>query len=388
MNTQHKRNAAIGSIPIFMAFLAMGFGDVAGPLTDLVRKEYELSYFMARFIPFAGFLMFGLLSVPFSLVQARSSKKTVLSLGLFVALAGLLIPLVFSFDSFPLLLSAILLLGAGAALLQVAGNPIMRDVSPEGKYSRNLSMGQFVKAIGSLSGALLPAAAAIWWGLDWKILFPVYSIILAITIIVLLLIPIKEQKTTKDPPSISSCFKVLTDPFALLMVIGIFLYVGAEVCMSSGLPGYLSNNHGVDIEKYGVAGTGLFFLSLMIGRFLGGVILNWGKAPLFLIITSILSLGGIALLFTGNQAIAISAIVIIGLGFANIFPLIFSITLDRIPNKANELSGLMVTAIVGGAILPLLMGKIADLSSLMLGFLVPAASVLYVLFTALKTFHK
>lgn len=380
----NQNKNAFKALPVFLAFLCMGFGDVVGPLTGLVKEEYQLTNFMALLIPASGFVMFGILSVPMGIFQDQKGKKFTLLLGLALALVGLILPIIGNYSTFELLLLSILLLGAGATILQVAGNPIMRDVSPEGKYSRNLSLGQFVKAIGSLSGALLPVFAANYWGLDWKILFPVYSAFLLLTIVIMSFVKIHEQKAPDShPASFGSSLGLLADPFVLAMVSGIFLYVGAEVCMSSGLPMYLESEFGIDIEKLGVAGTGLFFLALMSGRFLGGVILNWIKPKTFLIITVILSILGIVGLFLHSQTAAIVSIVLIGLGFANIFPLIFSITVDRMPHRSNELSGLMVTAIVGGAFIPLVMGTVADNSTVLFGFLVPLACILYIGYVAL-----
>lgn len=382
MNNKRK-HATLSSIPIFLAFLCMGFGDVAGTLTDLVKDDFGLSNTVAGLIPFSGFVMFGLLSVPFALIMARKSKKLILSIGLLIATLGLLIPTIFGFSFFIIILLSILLLGAGAALLQVAGNPIMRDVSPEGKYSRNLSFGQFVKTIGSLSGALLPAAATLWWDKDWKILFPIYSIALIITFIILIITNIEEKVNKENLPTLSSCFKLLSsNKYIALMVLGIFVYVGAEVSMSSKLPSYLSTNFGLNIDELGVASVGIFFISLMIGRFLGGVILNWINAKKFLLITSFIAIAGIVGLFMSIQSIAIISIFVIGLGFANIFPLIFSITVDKFPKYINELSGLMVTAIVGGALIPILTGFVADKINVTMSFIIPGLAITFIIFLA------
>jgi MFS transporter, FHS family, L-fucose permease len=299
-----------------------------------------------------------------------------------IALIGLIIPMI-RIDSFPLFLLTVLLLGAGSAINQVAGNPIMRDVSAPGKYSRNLSLGQFIKAIGSLSGPVLPAIAIAWLSSDWKILFPVYSVFLLITIITVSITPIREQKDpASNPASFRSCLSLLNNRFVLVMVLGIFVYVGAEVSMSSGLPIYFKDQFGVDIQKIGLLSTGLFFLALMTGRFLGSVILTYISPRTFFIITCFLSIVGILGLFTGDRTIAYISAALIGLGFANIFPLIFSITVDSMPERSNELSGLMVTAIVGGAIIPLIMGVVADNSSVLLGFLVPLVCLLFITRTA------
>ena len=377
------KNKAIKSTPIFLAFLVMGFGDVSGPLTSQLQNDFSLSNFEAGLVTFMAFLMFGLLSIPMGLYQDRKGRKHVLTLGLVAALTGILLPMLGRYESFILILGGLLFLGTGATMLQVAGNPIMRDVSPAGKYSRNLSFGQFVKAIGSLSGSMIPILAAHYWGLDWKVLFPIYGSVILLVIVILSLTTIEEKALSEKPATLKTCFGLLKNPFVLLMVIGIFLYVGSEVSMSAKLPNFLESKFGFDIKEKGLFGTLFFFISLMTGRFLGGVVLNWIRPRKFLVITTIFSILGLLGLFVaGGQVLAFVLIFLIGLGFANIFPLIFSITVDALPERSNEISGLMVTAIIGGAIVPIVFGGVADLLGLMTGFAVPALCMVYILVIA------
>jgi fucose permease len=359
--------------PIFFAFLCMGFADAVGPFVGLAKNTFQLSNFMAQLIVFMGLIMFGVLSIPLGILQARTGKKTILQLGLAIALLGLAIPTIFGLTTYPAFLLTILLLGAGATALQVSGNPIMRDVSPEGKYSRNLAFSQSIKSIGSLSGPVIPAIAAYYFSKDWRVVLPIYAFFVLITLMMVTSMKVKEEKSVSV--SLGSCFSLLKNKFVFVMVMSIFLYVGAEVCISSGIPVYMKNQFGVDIKTIGVLGTGIFFLALTAGRFLGALILNWLKPAQFFIITAILSILGILLLFTANQTMANVGVVLIGLGFANIFPLIFSMAVDAMPEKANELSGLMVTAIVGGAFIPPLMGILADKTSSLFGFIVPLAAI-------------
>lgn len=382
---KNQRNHYV-SIPVFIAFMCMGFGDMVGPLTGLIKNEFQLSNLAAQMIPFMGFLMFGLLSIPIGVFQDKTGRKRVLLIGLTLAFIGLGIPFIARFAAFSGLLFGILLLGAGAAFLQVSGNPLMRDVSPPGKYARNLSLAQFIKATGSLSGVLLPLLAANYWGADWKILFPVYMGIILLTIIWIGAVKVPSgQSEKKAAATFSSSFALLRNPFVLLMVTGIFLYVGAEVSLSSGLPILLEDKFGLDIARLGLLGTLFFFIALMSGRFIGAIVLNWISARTFLKITSLISLAGFAMIFSGVQTLAMIGAFTAGLGFANIFPLIFSITVESMPERSNELSGLMVTAIVGGAIIPPVMGLVADLSSVMTGFMVP---LLCILFISLLSFLK
>jgi fucose permease len=377
-------------LPIYLVFLVMGFGDAVGPFVGLAREQFRLSNFAAQLIPFAGFLMFGILSVPAGVYQDQKGKKFVLLLGLCIMLAGLLIPTVVGLSTFPVFILTVLLLGAGATVSQVAGNPIMRDVSPEGRFARNLSLGQFVKAIGSLSGPLIPVIAARAAGASWRIIFPIYGAAVLVTIVAVTLVRVHEKKSAGQPPAtVLSCLALLRHGYVAMMVLALFLYVGAEVSVSSGIPLYLKDRFQVDIGRIGLLGTGLFFLALTIGRFSGGVILNWLTPGAFLRMTCATSVAGILGIFAPSAPVAVVSFFLIGLGFANIFPLVFSMVIDHMPQQANALSGLMVMAIVGGAIVPPVMGLVADtLSSVQSSFLVPLAALLYIGWTSVVAVRR
>ena len=369
----------------------MGFLDAVGPFVSQAKQQFDLSNFTAQLVAFTGFIMFGILAVPMGIYQDKKGKKFILILGLAIMLGSVLIPTLMGLSTFPVFLLTILLLGAGGTILQVAGNPLMRDVSAEDKFSRNLSLAQFVKAIGSLSGPLIPVIAASALGLGWQVVFPVYSVAIAIALIagLTLNVPAASAPAGRKPATVGSCLTLLKSGYVTMMVLAIFLYVGAEVCVSSGAPLYLKDRFGVDINKVGLLGTGLFFLALTIGRFSGGVILNWLKPKVFFAITCVLSVVGLLGLFIPSGTVAGISFFLVGLGFANIFPLVFSITIDRMPEHTNELSGLMVMAIVGGAFVPPLMGWLADASgSVQTGFFVPLMAVLYILWVALMSFRK
>jgi MFS transporter, FHS family, L-fucose permease len=375
------------TLPVFLAFLAMGFGDAVGPFVSLAKNEFQLSNTVASLIPFVGFIMFGLLSVPFGVFQDKRGKKFVLMMGLSVILVGLL-NASFGLDSFGRFLLTVLLVGAGAAILQVAGNPIMRDVSSEGKYPRNLSLGQFVKAIGSLSGPVIPVVAASLFGVSWKIIFPIYAAAILITLLAVATLRVAREEPEHTAATLASCLALLKNGYVLAMVGAIFLYVGAEVCVSAGIPLFLKERFDVDINQVGLLGTGLFFTALTIGRLSGGVILNWMPPRKFFPLTCAVSVAGLLGLWLPDRTLAVASFFLAGLGFANIFPLVFSLALESMPQRANELSGLMVTAIVGGAFLPPLMGLAADHTTVQISFLVPLAAILYVSGTAIASLGR
>lgn len=375
------------AFPVFLAFLAMGFVDAVGPFVSLAKQEFQLSNTIASLIPCVGLSMFGLLSVPAGILQTRYGKKTVLILGLVIALLGVL-GASLGLNSFPRFLLTIMLLGAGSAILQVAGNPILRDVSREGKYAQNLSLAQFAKAVGSLSGPIIPVIAARLFGASWTVIFPLYSATLALTLVAVSTIRPSSRRMTAVPATLQSCLALLRDPKILAMTCGIFLYVGAEVSVSSGIPLFLRERFGLEISRSGLLGIGAFFLALTLGRFAGGIILSRVQPAHFLLTSSIVALVSLLSINVPSKFIAVAAVFLTGLGFANIFPLISFSALEYIPDRANEISGLLVTAIVGGAVLPLFTGIIADRSSVKSSLYLPAGAIFYVFLLALRQGHR
>ena len=375
------RSMKLRTLPVFLAFLAMGFGDAVGPFVSLAKNEFHLSNTVAGLIPFVGFSMFGFLSLPIGLLQDQRGKRFILLLGLAVALIGM-VNATLGLATFASFLVTVLLLGAGAAILQVAGNPLMRDVSEEGKYSRNLSLAQFVKAIGSLSGPLIPVLALRWFGASWKVIFPIYSVAILITLIAVAGLRVPEKRAKDRPATLASCLRLLSNGYVCAMVAAIFLYVGAEVSVSSAIPLFLKQTYAIDVNRSGLLGTGLFFLALTLGRFSGSVILNWLSPRTFFLVTAVLSIAALVGLFVPLRSVAVASFFVAGFGFANIFPLAFSLTVETLPQYTNELSGLMVTAIVGGAVLPPLMGLVSDHSSVQASFIVPLLAMVYIAWTA------
>ena len=384
----------IKTIPIYMIFLAMGLIDSAGPMVSLAKESFKISNTMASLLPMLAYIMYGLLSVPIGLLQDKKGKKFILNLGLAIALSGLIIPILSgmygkmvvdssSMMQFYKILTAILLLGAGGSILQVAGNPIMRDISEEGHYSKNLSFAQSIITIGSSMGFLLPVIMLHTFGLDWSILFPVFSCLVLISFVGLNMVKITEKRSNDDHhATFKTCFKLLRNRYVLTMVVGIFIYCGVEISMSANIPILLSEKF--QIKEMGLLiSWSLFYLPILVGRFLGSLIMSRIAPKRLLLFTVLMALGGVSLIFSNSYTLTLIGIFLIGLGFANIFPLIFSITIDHLPEHTNELSGLLVSCIAGGALIPPIMGMVADGTSIQAAFVVPVLCISYLLFVAI-----
>lgn len=370
------------TIPIFLTFLVMGVADAMGPMASAVEKNYELSAVVATLLTFFVFIAFAVFSVPGGVLAARVGKKNLLLLGLGLNIVAMAIP-TFIDPGFTLLVICIFLLGIGTTFLQVAGNPIMYDVSEEGKYSRNLALAQGIKGLGSSGSAYLVGLVLIlpiFATMGWRGVFPVFLLFMIIAFVSVASLKVNETKAD-IPPSIGSSLKLLKEPVFALAVIGIFLYVGAEVCMARFLKPSLES-FGFSADNAALWGPTIFFGTITFGRLVAGSInIN---ARTFFRISAALGLLGVILIITGQEYLTIAGIVIGGLGFANIWPMLFSITIEEKPERSSELSGLMVMAISGGAIVPLIMGNIVDNGLLTLAYIVPAICFGYLLVLSLK----
>jgi MFS transporter, FHS family, L-fucose permease len=374
----------VQTLPIFLAFFLMGLADAMGPMSDGVKKQYELSNLVATLLPFFVFIAFAVFSIPGGLMAARIGKRKLLLLGLGLNAVALLIPSL-QMPSFALLLGCIFLLGIGTTFLQVAGNPIMRDMSIEGSYGRNLSFAQGIKGIGStLSTYLIGAMATmvVFQGMGWRGAFPLFFILMALAFVSVAALKVDETKAEK-PPSLGTSLGLLKEPVFFLAVLGIFLYVGAESCMGRFLKPTMQA-FGMDDQAASKFGPALFFLLLTIGRLLGSAVLSLMSPRTCLRLSSLLGTLGAAALMTGSKSLAVPGVIAAGLGFANIWPMLFSITVEKKPECANELSGRMCMAISGGALLPLLMGWFLDLGWQYLAFAVPTVSFAYLLLLSLQ----
>ncbi|HWH69924.1 MAG TPA: MFS transporter, partial [Candidatus Sulfotelmatobacter sp.] len=268
-------------------------------------------------------------------------------------------------------------------------NPIMRDVSAQGSYSRNLSFAQGIKGLGSTASTYLVtalASIALFKGMGWRGTFPLFFCLMTLAFLGVLFVKVEETKSDA-PPSIGSSLGLLKEPIFFLAVLGIFLYVGAEASMGRFLFPMLKSM-GMDEATASKFGPAMFFLLLTIGRLLGSAVLTIMSPRNCFRLSALLGTLGAAALMSGNTTLAIAGVFAAGLGFANIWPMLFSITVEEKPERANELSGLMCMAISGGAIVPLIMGKLVDSNMKAMSFIIPAACFAYLFLLSLKGGRK
>ena len=361
-------------LPVLMAFIVMSFVDLVGIGVDNVKKDMELSNTLAQLIPSAAFLWFLLLSVPVGIMQARIGKRMMLIIGILVTALGLLVP--FIIYSFSMVLFGFALLGIGNTIVQVSANPLIVDVVPSNRASSFLSFSQFIKAIGSMIGAPLAGYFALRFG-DWKLLFLVFGLVSILTAVWLGFTKVDERKQEDIRVTFGSAFSLLGNGFILLMVLAIFVVVGVDVGFNTNSGQLLISHFGID-PAVAKSGRSVYFFGRMLGTFAGALLLTRISSRKFLMVTSFLGiLTLIAILTIHSAAAAWVMVFLIGMFVANIWPLVFSIAVEQYPTRTNEISGLMMSAISGGAVIPLIMGWVSDLSSVASGIYVLIICMLY-----------
>ena len=374
-------------LPVLMSFFVMSFCDLVGIGVDRIKLEFGLSNTMVQLIPSAVFIWFFILSVPMGVLQDRIGKRNVLNLGMIITALGLLLP--YFLFSKGTVFFGFALLGIGNTIVQVSANPLLVDVVPSDKKSSFLSFSQFIKAIGSMIAPFVAAMFADRFG-DWKLMFLAFGIVSVLAVLWLGMTKIVELKNTEKRATIGSSLGLLGNRYIALMVLGIFLVVGIDVGINAVSGQFLINKFS-SAQEFAEKGRSVYFFGKMLGTFAGALMLTMLSSRRFLLWTSVLGLVSvIALLLVPTAMSAMVVTFIIGLGIANIFPLIFSLTVEKYPLRSNEISGLMIMAVSGGAAIPPLIGLLTDTVSLMAGMfvlVVCAAYLLVLAFSNLKTSH-
>ncbi|MCK3683608.1 MFS transporter [Maribellus sp. YY47] len=362
--------------PVLLSFFVMSFCDLVGIGVDNAKADFELSNTLAQLIPMAVFAWFFILSVPVGIIQDRIGKKNMLNIGMFLTALGLILP--FLLYTFPVLLTGFALLGIGNTIIQVSANPLLIDVVPSNRSSSFLSFSQFVKSIGSMVAPFLATFFTAQFG-NWKIMLLVFGVLSIISALWLHFSKIEETHSAEKKATVASCLKLLGTGYIALMVLGIFVLVGIDVGINSASGQFLMEKLGMAAEP-AKQGRSLYFFGKMLGTFLGALVLIRFSGRKFLLGSSVASLVIlVAFILSPTPGIALTLMFATGLAASNIFPLIFSLTIEKYGTRANEISGLMIMAVAGGAFIPPVIGKITDLMNVTSGLFVLIVCAVYLL---------
>lgn len=365
-------------IPVMFSFFTMGFVDLVGIATNYVKADFQLSDTLANLLPSMVFFWFLIFSVPTGMLMNKIGQRKTVLLSIVVTVAALLLPLLnYSFAS---MLISFSLLGIGNTLMQVSLNPLLSNIVSGNRLASTLTLGQFVKAIASFLAPIIAGWAAVSWG-NWKLLFLIFLVIAVIACVLLGMTHIDESSSVETKSStFGECFALLADKVVLISFLGIICHVGIDVGLNLTAPKLLMERLDMTLTGAGLA-TSVYFLFRTIGCFSGAFLLAYFPMKKVFIVSVLMMVSAMFGLFTMQSLAAhYVCIALVGLGNSNIFSMLFTRALLHLPNRKNEVSGLMIMGLFGGTIFPLFMGIVSDWMQSQVGAVaVMSIGVLYLL---------
>ena len=374
--------------PVMLAFVTMGFVDIVGTAANYVQKDFALSDSQSNLFTTMVFFWFLVFSVPTGVLMGRIGRRRTVLLSIAVTGLSLLFPLAAYLQPVAsvrlvLMVISFVLLGIGNTLMQVSLNPLLSNLVSADALASSLTLGQFVKAIASFVGPLIGGWMAAAFGM-WWLLYAIYLLIAIVAYALLAADDIAESTDSETKATIASCFALLKDAVILLCFIGIICHVGIDVGINTTAPKILIAKTGQSLATAGSA-TSIYFLFRTLGALTGGVALRTlNRKTALRICASLMCLSALSfilyvLLPTPISVLFYAGVALVGFGNANAFSLFLTTALLHLPAKKNEVSGLMMMGLIGGAIFPPVMGIASDVLGTQLGaILVMSIGIVYI----------
>jgi len=411
MSRRDLSNTAAIAVVSLIFFTWGGLTSLNDVLIPHLKAVFAMNYAQTMLIQFTFFGAYFLMSLPAGAVVARAGYKASIVIGLGIAAIGaaMFFPAA-TLPSYPLFLAALFVLASGITLLQVAANPYISLIGdPRGAHSR-LNLAQALNSLGTtvfpfVIGPLILSAAVL--GADQLAALPAAQ---------LAAYRASQAQSVQVPYLLLACGLIALAAFVLLMriptlrddapgrahprhgfaealqhrrlrwgVLAIFVYVGAEVSIGSFLINYIS---GADTGGLSQA-TASRYLSFywggaMIGRFAGAALLTRVDARRLLALASAIACALLATTMLSRDALAMWSVIAIGLFNSVMFPTIFTTAIERLGPLTGRASSLLIMAIVGGAIVPLAQGALADRIGIQHAFVLPLACYAYIAWYGLR----
>lgn len=384
---------------LFVWFVISFVTNIIGPLMPVIIQDYRLSLALAGFLPFSFFLAYGVVSIPAGIMVEKLGPKTTLLAAFTLNLLGALA--IAAFPYYLVVVGALFVIGVGMAMLQVVINPLLRTAGGEAHFAFFSVMGQLSFGFASFlsplvfsalmqhlaasapgnSGWLVKFARFMPGGLPWVSFYWAFVLIfvLVLSLTRTMEIPPVELKDDERAGTRKLYLKLLSDRHARLFFLGIVAYVGTEQSLANWMSQFLSTYHGFSPTVEGAQAVASFWGLMSLGCLLGLLLLKLLDARVVLGIFSTLALACISLALFGNRDTALVAFPTAGFFLSIMFSVIFSLALNSIPRHHGALSGILCTGILGGALVPFLVGILGDAVGLRSALTVLFVTVGYIL---------
>lgn len=392
-----KRNYYLVGLIVLTFFVISFLTNIIGPLVPQIIEDFDLSLTLVALLPFAFFIAYGVMSIPAGMLIERYSEKAVMIQAFLVAFLGALL-----FGLFPVYHIAVISLffiGSGMAMLQVAINPLLRVSGGEENFAFNSVVAQLFFGLASFLSPLVYTYLVLNVGTDdsnfilstlsslvpenlpWVSLYWLFAFVSLIMVAVIFFskFPVVEKNEDEKVGALETHLELLKNKNVLLFFLGIFCYVGTEQGVANWISEFLSTYHGYDPQTVGASTVSWFWGMMTAGTVLGLFLLKvMDSKKVLVLFTSIVLICFTVALF-GSGSVALYMFPAIGFFIAVMWPIIFSLGLNSVSEHHGSVSGILVTGIAGGAIMPLIVGSLGDFFGLRVGMMFLYITFAYIL---------
>jgi MFS transporter, FHS family, L-fucose permease len=383
-----RRNHFIVGVVLLVFFVLSLLSNILGPIIPDIIDSFHVSLAAAAFLPFSFFLAYGILSVPAGFLVDRFTEKPVMVASFVAALLGAL-----GFALHPTYWIAVVSLftiGSGMAMLQVAINPLLRVSGGEEHFAFNSALAQFIFGAASFlspqiytymvrnlpeasdHGIILQEIARITpRALPWVSIYWIFAVVSAAMILLVAAIrfPRIERNDEEQVGTIGTYLKMLRRRMVWLYFGCVFAYVGSEQGTADWISKFLSQYHGYDPHTTGASTVSWFWGMLTAGCFIGMILFKAFDSRRVLVGFSIGALGALTAALFGSASVSLYAFPLIGFFASIMWPTIISLALNSVSEHHGSFTGILCTGIVGGAVIPLVIGRLGDLIGLRTGMI-------------------
>ncbi len=398
-----NKSRRLGLLALIMMFwFTISFiTNILGPLIPDIVDNYNLKDLtMAGFIPTSFFIAYAVMSIPAGILIDRYGEKPVLFIGFLMPFIG--VTLFACFPQYQMLLISSFIIGLGMAMLQTVINPLQRTVGGEENYAFVAELAQFVFGVASFvsplvytrlihalqqgvykkgNDALLDILAMLtpdnlpWVSLYWIFTAILFVMLLAVSFVRFPRIELKEDERSG---SLSSYRELFSQRYVWLFFLGIFCYVSTEQSVSIYMSTFLERYHGIEPNNAGAKCISWFWGSMTVGCIFGLFLLKLIDSRRLLQISGLLAISFLLAALFGPAQISVSAFPAIGFSISMMYSIVFSLALNTVARHHGSFAGILCSGIAGGAVGPLMVSLLSDVTSLRAGMLLVLVFLVYI----------
>ena len=383
-----RRNYFIVAIVFLVFFVLSLLSNILGPIIPDIIDSFHVSLAAAAFLPFSFFLAYGVLSIPAGFLVDRFSEKPVMLGAFTLALAG---ALAFAFHpAYPVAVASLFIIGSGMALLQVAINPLLRVAGGEENFAFNSASAQFVFGAASFlspqiyawmirslpnaheHGVVVQLIARVTPpALAWASIYWIFAAVAATMVVILASVRFPRVQLNPDEQvgSVAAYLHMLHRPLVWAYFGCMFAYVGSEQGTVDWISKFLFQYHGFDPHTTGASAVSWFWGMMTVGCIFGMILFKAFDSRRVLIGFAIGALLALTAALFGPAGVSLYAFPAMGFFASIMWPNVISLALNSVSEHHGSFAGILCTGIVGGAVVPLIIGRLGDLAGLRTGMM-------------------